>query len=112
MEFEHFDYVEPFNHSGGIAVLWNNGIIHASVLRKEQRAIHMLIHDTAINQNSICSGIDATAQRRDKEPFWNHLLQLNTVIDIPWCIIGDFNELASPYEKLGGRQQSSIDKFV
>jgi len=38
--FEHFDYVEPVNHSDGLAVLWDNGVIHASVLKKEQRAIH------------------------------------------------------------------------
>ena len=44
MGFEHFDYVEPVNHSGGLAVLWDNGIIHASVLNKEQRAIHMLVY--------------------------------------------------------------------
>ena len=35
MGFEHFDYVEPVNHSGGLAVLWNNETICASILRKE-----------------------------------------------------------------------------
>ena len=34
MGFEHFDYVEPVNHSGGLAVLWNNGTICASILKK------------------------------------------------------------------------------
>ena len=31
MGFDNFDYVEPVNHSGGLAVLWNNGLIHASL---------------------------------------------------------------------------------
>ena len=56
MGFKHFDYVLPTNHSGGIAVLWNNGKIHASLLLKEPRAIHMLVHDPAKGQNSIISG--------------------------------------------------------
>ena len=43
--FEHFDFVSPVNHSGVIAVLWNNGNIHASILIKEPRAIHLLLHD-------------------------------------------------------------------
>ena len=30
MGFDHFDYVLPTNHVGGITVLWNNGIIHTS----------------------------------------------------------------------------------
>jgi len=36
MGYDHFDYVLPINHSGGLAVLWNEGNIHASVLVKEQ----------------------------------------------------------------------------
>jgi len=46
--FEHFDFVSPQNHSGGIWVLWNNVNIHADVLLKENRAIHMLVMDLAI----------------------------------------------------------------
>ena len=36
MGFEHFDYIEPVNHYGGLAVLWNNDLIYASVIRKEK----------------------------------------------------------------------------
>ena len=32
--FDHYDYVPPINHSGGIAILRNNGKIHASVIWK------------------------------------------------------------------------------
>ena len=39
--FEFFDYVDPVNHSGGLAVLWTNDLLYASVLRKDSRAIHM-----------------------------------------------------------------------
>jgi len=109
--FEHFDFIEPSNHSGGLAVLWNNANIHASILWKEQRAIHMLIHDPSITQNLIISGIYAPAQQRDKDIFWNHLYHLNEVVDLPWCIVGDFKELANPSEKRGGRPQPST-KFA
>jgi len=91
--FEHFDYVDPVNHSGGIAVLWNNDSIHVSILRKDQRAIHILVHDTGNNQNVIVSGVYAPAQVRDKDSFWNQLPQFNSVFDLPWCLIGDFNEM-------------------
>ena len=103
MGYDHFDYTLPSNHSGGIAVLWNNGTIHASFLSKESRAIHMLIHDVQKAQNCILSGIYAPAQEKEKNEFWNYLLELNTVFDLPWCLIGDFNELASSKEKIGGQ---------
>ena len=57
--FEHYDFVPPINHSSGIAVLWNNGAIHASILLKEPRAIHILIHDLENSKNSIISGVCA-----------------------------------------------------
>jgi len=102
--FDHFDYVEPVNHSGGIAVLWDNGLIHASVLNKEPRAIHLLVYDPAKQCSSVVSGIYAPARLQDKDSFWNHLVQMNTAIDLPWCIIGDCNELANPSEKRGGQR--------
>ena len=42
--------MDPINHSGGIVVLWNNNGIHAPILSKEQRAIHLLVHDDEKNQ--------------------------------------------------------------
>jgi len=39
--------------------------------------------------------------------FWNQLFGLNEVISLPWCMIGDFNELAEPTEKHGGRLRPS-----
>ena len=110
MEFEHFDFVSLVNHFGGIAVLWNNGNVHASVLFKETRAIHMLVHNPNKVQNSIISGIYAPAQPRDKRDFWNHSVELNNAIDLLWCLMGDFNEILYPNEKLG-RQPPATTRF-
>jgi len=94
--FDHFDYVPPVNYSGGIAVLWNSGKLHASILQKEPWAIYLLMHDTT-------NTFSSPAQQREKEAFWNHLRDLNGIFDLPWCIIGDFNELANPSEKREGQ---------
>jgi len=70
MGFEHLDYVDPVNHSGGLVVLLNNGIVCALVLRKEQRAIHKLVHDTEKKKcNLVVSCVYAPAQQRDKDYF-------------------------------------------
>ncbi|KAJ8444785.1 hypothetical protein Cgig2_011747 [Carnegiea gigantea] len=57
MGFDHFNFVLPINHSGGIWVLWNNNNCHALVLAKENRAIHMLVHDPANSKNILVSGV-------------------------------------------------------
>ena len=100
--FDHYDYILPVNHSRGIWVLWNTKNIMANVLLKEERAIHMLIFDIVIQKFSIISGIYAPVQSRQKDVFWNHLRNLNGIIDMPWCLIGDFNELETPEDKVGG----------
>ena len=66
----------------------------------------MLVHDLSTNQEVIISGIYAPAQQRDKDVFWNQLYRLNEVMNLPWYLIGDFNELAAPTEKRGGRLPS------
>ena len=44
------------------AVLWCNNTIHASVLYKQQRDIHMLTYDPTCTQTSVVYGIYAPAQ--------------------------------------------------
>jgi len=97
--FDHFDYVLPSSHLGGIAVLWCNNTIHTSVLYKQQRAINMLLYDPTCIQTFIVSGIYARAQSQLKDQFWAHLKELSYVINSPWCLIGDFNELETYNEK-------------
>ena len=62
----------------------------------------MLVHDTTNANSVITSEIYVLAQQREKEAFWDHLRELNGVIDLPWCLIEDINELAHPTEKRGG----------
>ena len=92
----------------------NNGNIHASVLRKDTRAILLPIHDPEIAGNSIILGIYAPAQANQKEKFWSHLMDLHQTFDLPWCLIGDFHELANPVEKNGrlGPNSCSVWKTV
>jgi len=66
MGFEHFDFIPLQNHSSGIWVLWNNDKCHASVLTKENRAIHMLVHNPSKSKNIIIYGVYAQAQAREK----------------------------------------------
>ena len=105
--FDHYDHTLPVNHSGGIWVLWNKMNIMANVLLKEDRAIHMLVFDVHLQKFSIISGVYAPAQSKQKDAFWNHLSNVNSLFDNPWCLIGDFNELECPADKTGGSPVAS-----
>jgi len=70
-------------------------------LAKEYRAIHLLVHDTANSKNIIVSGIYGPTQAREKDVFWEQLLHMNSIVDLPWLLVGDFNELESLTDKQG-----------
>lgn len=35
--------------------------------------------------------------------FWDNLAELAKHINLPWLVIGDFNDIANPSETIGGR---------
>jgi len=53
----------------------------AYVLLKEDRAIHMLVFESSTQKFSIIHGIYAPAQPRDKDVSWDHLRNLNSIIE-------------------------------
>ena len=81
--FDHYDFILPVNHSGGIWVLWNQQNILANVLFKEDRAIHLLVFDIIRQKLSIISGIYAPAQPSQKDVFWSHLRELLVLLIPP-----------------------------
>ena len=62
---------------------------------------HMLVHDPSNLKNLVVSRVYGLAQNWKKEHFWANLVQMNNVIDISWCTVGDFNELETQAEKRG-----------
>ena len=54
------------------------------------------------SKNSVVSRVYTPTQNYDQDNFQSHLIELNVVIDDPWCLLGDFKELTSANEKKGG----------
>lgn len=42
-----------------------------------------------------------------RQHLWEYLLQLGNLVDIPWLMLGDFNQILHPSEKKGGSLVSS-----
>jgi len=48
------------------------------------------------------SAVYTPAQTQDKNAFCDYLKHLHDVIDLPWCLMGDFNEMLLSSNKIGG----------
>lgn len=52
-----------------------------------------------------CSyGYPENNNARRKES-WDSLRKMTTLSNLPWCAVGDFNEMLTEAEKVGGRQR-------
>ena len=96
------DTIPPHNHTRGIWLLRNLDNVVVTVLAKDARAIHCNVAERSTSKNCILTAVYAPTQNNEKHDFCNDLNHLNNVIHLPWCILGDFNEMLHPSEKIGG----------
>ena len=50
----------------------------------------------------LCSGVYASPTPSVCESLWEYMVQLRSTIQIPWMLVGDFNEVLLPTEVHGG----------
>ncbi|KAM6544160.1 hypothetical protein CsatB_008607 [Cannabis sativa] len=104
--------VENRGHSGGLALLWkvsHEVVIQGFSFNHIDANIHL--------QNSLpwrFTGIYGEPKRDLRFKTWTLLRSLKNDSTLPWCIMGDLNNLGSQLEKKGGRAypDSLINGFV
>jgi len=99
--FSHYERIPTDNHCSGIWCLWNSINVDVTIIAKESRAIHCHVIHNVNNKQCMLIAIYAPGRSGHKDVFWRHLKQLNELINLPWCLIGDFNELLQFSDKVG-----------
>jgi len=89
--FTNYAKIPIDNHCGGIWCLWNLVNVNVTIMATE--SIHCHVVDNVNNKQCMLTAIYTPARSGDKDVFLHHLKQLNDLITLSWCIIGDFNEL-------------------
>lgn len=108
--YDKFRTIEPEGKSGGLAIFW-----------KDQMDIEFLFEDKNLLDLQISQGkkrwFVSCVYGQPLVPLrsllWDRISQIGLVRKEPWCMIGDFNEILSNKEKLGGplRLLSSFRPF-
>ncbi|XP_058758104.1 uncharacterized protein LOC131631328 [Vicia villosa] len=91
--------VNRIGRSGGMAVFWKEHK-KCSVQNYSNNHIDMLVEDSIHGNWRLTSfyGFPENSRRRDS---WNLIRNLSDSSNLPWCIIGDFNDILSCNEKKG-----------
>lgn len=102
--------VEPIGLSGGLVVMWKS-CFDVEILSSDKRIIDMKVSIGSITFFFTCVYGDPVRARRRE--VWNRLVHIGLMRDEPWLLTGDFNELLSNDEKLGGdvREDSTFWDF-
>lgn len=95
--------VEPVGLSGGLAVMWKDNY-NVEILSSDKRIIDMKASYGSLSFFLSCVYGDPVVARR--KAVWDRLVAIGLLRDEAWILAGDFNELMSGEEKVGGSERS------
>lgn len=99
--FNEFEVREANGFSGGIWMLWNNTKVQITVVDTSFQSISVKVCCTGV-QDWLLSGIYASPCNVSRSGLWSYLDNVAARFCLPWMLVGDFNELLSFSDKIGG----------
>jgi hypothetical protein len=72
------------------------------VLAATEQEIHAVIKVLSSNFSWLLYSIYASPHFLERKVLWNNLSQVATLHNLPWFLVGDFNEVLSSEDKFGG----------
>jgi hypothetical protein len=91
--------IDVEGRSGGLAVMWKNSV-KCSVMNYSRNFINIIVEDSDKGDWRLTCyyGYPERSRRRLA---WDLLRELRDMSNLPWCVIGDFNDLLSQDDKKG-----------
>ncbi|XP_074304878.1 uncharacterized protein LOC141639720 [Silene latifolia] len=89
-------------HDGGmIWVIWDPGIFSVDILASEPQVIHSKVTSLQTGIVWWLSMVYGFNRVNERLSLWNSLSIMNTLVNGPWVVIGDFNNVLALNERLG-----------
>uniref|UniRef100_A0A7N0TB96 Endonuclease/exonuclease/phosphatase domain-containing protein n=1 Tax=Kalanchoe fedtschenkoi TaxID=63787 RepID=A0A7N0TB96_KALFE len=98
--FQELCYDHDTNHH--IAIMWKNDVTMSLNSIDDQFITLQGLHSSS-GQNFFLSVVYVSCSKHARRRIWSFLLSLNSQINDPWIVGGDFNVISSWNEKNGGR---------
>ncbi|KAL8128213.1 hypothetical protein AgCh_014971 [Apium graveolens] len=96
-----FGAVDAQGHGGGLALFWKNegGVV---ITDNTQNFIDFEVSNDQVGRWRY-TGFYGYPERERRTESWDLIRNLSHASELPWCIIGDFNDMLCVGEKRGGR---------
>ncbi|KAH7859929.1 hypothetical protein Vadar_007196 [Vaccinium darrowii] len=101
LKFDFGFYVDPEGTSGGLA-LWWNGDVDLEVESASKNLIHSIVKDNSSSSCWATTFVYGSPLHSGRDMVWEDMKEIARHENLPWLAIGDFNEVLSLEDKLGG----------
>ncbi|KAJ6670143.1 hypothetical protein OIU85_014250 [Salix viminalis] len=108
--FSHYHIVDATGFSGGIWLLWNGSSVSLQVIAHASQSIAALVH--VRNKCWLLTVVYANPNPRIRESLWTYFDGLARASNLPWLVMGDFNDISCASEKCDGNFDSRGSAFV
>ncbi|KAJ8754033.1 hypothetical protein K2173_001931 [Erythroxylum novogranatense] len=93
--------VDPVGNKGGLALFWKiDGM--TQLLSYSQHHVDIVVVMEGLKRWRL-TGFYGYPERHSRHLGWNLIRRLHTQSTLPWCVIGDFNDIMFPFEKQGNQ---------
>ena len=101
--YTHSRHVDPTGFSGGIWMLWNESpSFKVEIITHSEYSIHALVKVSSPSLSFLLTAVYASSNFNKRKIFWDYLQNLVAIVSLPWVLLGDFNDMLSDDEKMGG----------
>ena len=82
-------------------MMWNSARVHVHIITQNAQGVHVIVEVNSTT-SFFLSAIYASTRFRNRKLLWNDLHQISKNVNMPWLVVGDFNEVLCQSEKWGG----------
>lgn len=100
-QFNSFVATEVVGFYGCIWTLWNSDDLTLDCLSVDEQIINVVVRYHS-QQPWLLSAIYASPNHIFRRDLWDYLSCMGQVVDIPWLLVGNFNQILWSDEKKGG----------
>ena len=104
LPFDGFITTDTIGHAGGLWILWRSEDAEVKLLSATEQEIHVTIKVCASNLSWLFTTIYASPRLTKQRIMWSNIEKVGQLHNLPWLMIGDFNEVLGGEDKFGGNQ--------
>ncbi|XP_008231741.1 PREDICTED: uncharacterized protein LOC103330914 [Prunus mume] len=108
--FSHYHIVDPIGFSGGVWLLWDGNFVSLHVVAHSSQTITALV--TMDAKRWLLTVVYASPCSNVRTSLWKYFDGLAAVCNLPWLLLGDFNDIVCGDEKLGGNFDVGGQHFI